>query len=42
MINKIKEWIKENALCQTSYSDVCWDLDGDIMFKRSDISKKGD
>jgi len=40
-IEKIRKWIKDNALCQTTYSDICWD-DGDIMFKRTDTEKKGD
>jgi len=40
-IQKIRKWIKDNALCQTTVSDICWD-DGDIMFKRTDTKKQGD
>lgn len=41
IIKKIREWIKENALCQTTYSNICWD-DGNILFKRTETKRQGD
>ena len=40
-IQKLLKWMKKNAMCQTTYSDMCWD-DGDIMFKRHNKEKQGD
>jgi len=40
-IKEIREMIDRIALCQTSYSDICWD-DGDIMFKITDTKAQGD
>ena len=41
LIEKLKHWIENNALCLTSYDYFCWD-DGFIMFKKNDIKAKGD
>jgi hypothetical protein len=39
-INRLKLWIKLNALDETTHSNIC-DVNGVIKFKKSEIEKKG-
>ena len=39
--DKFVEWLKDNALEQTTYATNCWD-DSDIMFKKTDTYRQGD
>jgi hypothetical protein len=40
-IDNLIKWIEENALGQTTYSDVCSD-DGTIEYKKTETEKRGD